>query len=171
MLLACASAPDRLFLLELFFDAALPGTALLAHEFASSSLVVVQPRPRELQVSFLATFYAGIRLDVSRAEPASCACETDQFPIVLFRVVQHRLVEHVSLQHVVASVAAPSFSPPLALDAVFRIRVEVCWDLFNTARGAGVARYTTQCPISGFLAGLTPLAVAKLSRLEALAAY
>ena len=68
MLLALASAPNRLFLLELTFDAALPGTALLAHEFASSSLVFVQFHPRELQVSFLATFYAGIRLDVSRAE-------------------------------------------------------------------------------------------------------
>ena len=67
------------FLLELFFDAALPCTALLAHEFASSSLVVVQPLPRELHVSFLATFYAGIRIDVLRAEATLRARQTDRF--------------------------------------------------------------------------------------------
>ena len=171
MLLACARAPDRLFLIELFFDAALPGTALLAHEFASSSLVVVQPRPRELHVSFLATFYAGIRLDVSRAEATVRARETDRLALVEFGVLQHFVVEHVSLQHVVASVAAPSFSVPLALDAVFRIRLEAFGDLLNTARGAGVARYTTQCPILGFPPRPTPLTVAKLFLLETLAAY
>ena len=171
MLLASASAPDRLFLLELFFDAALPGTALLAHEFASSSLVVVQPRPRELQVSFLATFYAGIRLDVSRAEATLRARQTDRFALVLLGMVQHIHVELVLLQHVVASVAAPSFSPPLALDAVFRIRFEAFGDLLNTARGACVARYTTQCPTPGFLSRMMPLTVAKLFLLETRAAY
>ena len=171
MLLASASAPDRLFLLELFFDEALPGTALLAHEFASSSLVLVQPRPRELQMSFLATFYAGIRLDVSRAEATLRARQTDRFAVVFLGMVQHIHVELVLLQHVVASVAAPSFSVPPALDAVFRIRFEAFGDLLNTARGACVARYTTQCPIPGFLPRMMPLTVAKLLLLETLAAY
>ena len=171
MLLASASAPDRLFLLELFFDAALPGTALLAHEFASSSLVVVQPRPRELQVSFLATFYAGIRLDVSRAEATLRARQTDRFALVLLGIVQHIHVELVLLHLLAAGIAAPRVRLALALDALFRIGFEAFWDLFNTARGAGVARYTTQCPILGFLAGPTPLAVGKLSTFEALAAY
>ena len=171
MLLACASAPDRLFLLELFFDAALPGTALLAHEFASSSLVVVQPRPRELQVSFLATFYAGIRLDVSRAEATLRARQTDRFALVLLGMVQHIHVELVLLHLFSAGIAAPRVGLALALDALFRIGFEAFWDLFNTARGAGVACYTTQCPISGFLSRLTPLTVAKLVLLEALAAY
>ena len=143
MLLASASAPDRLFLLELFFDAALPGTALLAHEFASSSLVLVQPRPRELQVSFLATFYAGIRLDVSRAEATLRARQTDRFALVLLGIVQHIHVELVLLHLLSAGIAAPRVRLALALDALFRIGFEAFWDLFNTARGAGVARYTT----------------------------
>ena len=140
MLLACASAPDRLFLLELFFDAALPGTALLAHEFASSSLVVVQPRPRELQVSFLATFYAGIRLDVSRAEATLRARQTDRFALVLLGIVEHILVEHVSLQHVVAGVAAARVSLPLALDAIFCLAIEASCIFDLLARRAAVAR-------------------------------
>ena len=140
MLLASASAPDKLFLLEPFFDAALPGTALLAHEFASSSLVVVHPRPRELQMSFLATFYAGIRLDVSRAEATLRARQTDRFAVVFLGMVQHIHVELVLLQHVVASVAAPSFSPPLALDAVFCLVVEGSYIFDLAARRAAVAR-------------------------------
>ena len=139
MLLACASAPDRLFLLELFFDAALPGTALLAHEFASSSLVVVQPRPRELQVSFLATFYAGIRLDVSRAEATLRARQTDRFALVLLGMVQHIFVELVLLQLFVAGIAAPRVRLALALDAFFRVGFEAFRDRFNTARGASMA--------------------------------
>ena len=171
MLQACASAPDRLFLLELFFDAALPGTALLAHEFASSSLVFVQPRPRELQVSFLATFYAGIRLDVSRAEATLRARQTDRFALVLLGIVQHIHVELVLLHLLSAGIAAPRVRLALALDALFRIGFEAFWDLFNTARGAGVARYTTQCPILGFPPRMMPLTVAKLFLLETLAAY
>ena len=122
-------------------------------------------------MALFAALCAVVRVDIARAEPASCACETDRFPIVTFRVVQHFLAEHVSLQHVVASVAAPSFSPPLALDAVFRIRFEAFGDLLNTARGACVARYTTQCPILGFPPRMMPLTVAKLFLLETLAAY
>ena len=75
-------------------------------------------------MALFAAFCAVVRVDIARAEPASCARETDRFAIVPFRVVQHDLGEHVSLQHVVASVAAPSFSVPLALDAVFGLLVE-----------------------------------------------
>ena len=94
-------------------------------------------------MALFAALCAVVRVDIARAGPASCARETDRFALVPFRVVQHVLVEHVSLQHVVASVAAPSFSPPLALAAIFRIGFAAFGDLFNTARGAGVARYTT----------------------------
>ena len=68
MLLAFASAPDKPFLFELTFDAALPGNALLAQEIASTTLVFVQLRPWELQVSFLATLHAGVRVDITGTE-------------------------------------------------------------------------------------------------------
>ena len=122
-------------------------------------------------MALFAALCAVVRVDIARAEPASCARETDRFALVFLGIVQHILVELVSLQHVVASVAAPSFSVPPALDAVFRIRFEAFGDLLNTARGACVARYTTQCPILGFVSRTTPLAVAKLFSLEPLAAY
>ena len=122
-------------------------------------------------MALLAALSAVVRVDIARAEPASCARETDRFAIVIFRIVQDDLVEHVSLQHVVASVAAPSFSVPPALDAIFRIPFEAFGDLLNTARGACVARYTTQCPTPGFPSRLTPPTVAKLFLLETLAAY
>ena len=118
MLLAFASAPDRLFLLELTFDAALPGTALLAHEFASSTLVFVQLRPREPQVPFLATFYAGIRLDVSRAETSFRASQAHRVSFVPLGMTQHVLVELVPGQYLLASVAAAGIRLALALDAV-----------------------------------------------------
>ena len=75
-------------------------------------------------MALLAALCAVVRGDIARAEPASCARETDRFAIVPFRFVQHDFGEHVSLQHVVASVAALSFSVPLALDAVFCLVVE-----------------------------------------------
>ena len=101
-------------------------------------------------MALFAALCAVVRVDIARAEPASCACETDRFAIVPFRVVQHFLVEHVSLQHVVASVAAPSFSPPLALDAVFRVRFEAfcvfphrtwcrCGTLYNAMSNSGIS--------------------------------
>ena len=171
MLLAFASAPDIPFLLELTFDAALPGTALLAHEFASSTLVFVQLRPREPQVPFLATFYAGIRLDVSRAEATLRARQTDRFALVVLGIVQHLFVELVLLHRLFAGIAAPRVRLALALDALFRIGFETFWELFNTARGAGMARYTTQCPILGFFSRMMPLTVAKMFLLESFAAY
>ena len=93
-------------------------------------------------MALFAALCAVVRVDIARAEPASCARETDQFAIVPFRVVQRALGEHVSLQHVVASVAAPSFSVPLALNAVFRLLVEVSCIFYLSARRAAVARCT-----------------------------
>ena len=91
-------------------------------------------------MALLAALCAVVRVDIARAEPASCARETHRFAIVPFRVVQHDLGEHVSLQHVVASVAAPSFSVPLALDAVFGLLVEASCIFYLSARRAAVAR-------------------------------
>ena len=122
-------------------------------------------------MAMFAALCAVVRGDIARAEPASCARETDRLAIEAFRVDQNLFVEHVLLLHVVASVAAPSFSPLVAVDAVFRIRFEAVGDFLNTARGACVARYTTQCPIPGFPSRLMPLTVAKLFLLETLAAY
>ena len=173
MLLPPAGAAESLFYLQSGLDLCAPFAAIRAHEMGlrTSPFVIVQALPRELLVSALPAFDARVRLHIARAEPASCACETDRFPIVLFCVVEDVLVEHVSLQHVVASVAAPSFSPPLALDAVFRIRFEAFGDLLNTARGACVARYTTQCPIAQLLSRVMPLTVTKFVLAETLAAY
>ena len=107
-------------------------------------------------MALFAALCAVVGGDIPRAEPSSCACETDRFPIVLFRVVEDVLVEHVSLEHVFASVAPPCCSAPLALDAVFRIRCEASGVFFHTARGAGVARYTTQCAILGLFWDFLP---------------
>ena len=94
-------------------------------------------------MALLAALCAVVRGDIARAEPASCARQTDRLAIVRFRVHQHFLVEHVSLQHVVASVAAPSFSVPLALDAVFCLVVEGSYIFDLAARRATVARCAT----------------------------
>ena len=94
-------------------------------------------------MALLAALSAVVRVDIARAEPASCARETDRFAIVPFRVAQHVLVEHVSLQHVVAGVAAPSFRAALAVDALFGVGLEAFGYLFNTARGAGMACSTS----------------------------
>ena len=94
-------------------------------------------------MALLAALSAVVRVDIARAEPASCARETDRFAAPVSRVVQHILVEHVSLQHVVAGVAAPSFRAALALDAVFAVGLEAFGDLFHTARGAGMAGSTS----------------------------
>ena len=91
-------------------------------------------------MALFAALCAVVGVDIARAEPASCACETDGFAIVPFRVVQHILVEHVSLQHFVASVAAPSFSVALAVDAVFCFLGEGPYIFDLAARRAAVAR-------------------------------
>ena len=91
-------------------------------------------------MALLAALCAVVRVDIARAEPASCARERDRFRIVPFRVAQHALGEHVSLQHVVASVAAPSFSVTLAFDAIFGLLVEVSCIFYLSARRAAVAR-------------------------------
>ena len=119
MLLAFASAPDRLFLLELTFDAALPGNALRAYEIASSTLVFLQLRPWELQVSFLATFHARIRVDISLAETSCRASQAHRVTFVLLSIVQHFLVEAVCGQVFAARVAARGLAFVLALGAKF----------------------------------------------------
>ena len=88
-----------------------------------------------------------------------------------FCIAQHVLVEHVSLQHLGASVAAPSFSPPLAVHADVRLRWEVSRGFLNTALGAGVARHTSHCPILGFVSRLLPLTVAKVFSHQIFVAY
>ena len=91
-------------------------------------------------MALFAALCAVVRVDIARAEPASCARETDRFALVLLGIVQHIHVELVLLQHVVASVTAPSFSPPLALDAVFCLVVEGSYIFDLAARRAAVAR-------------------------------
>ena len=171
MLLAFASALDRLFLLELTFDAALPGTALLAHEFASSTLVFVQLRPREPQVPFLATFYAGIRLDVSRAEATLRARQTDRFALVLLGIVQHIHVELVLLHLLSAGIAAPRVRLALALDALFRVAFKALRELLNVARGAGMATNASDNPISCLTCRFLPLRFRNFLFPEPCAAY
>ena len=94
-------------------------------------------------MALFAALCAVVRVDIARAEPASCARETDRFALVLLGIVQHILLELVLLHLLSAGIAAPRVRLALALDALFRIGFEAFWDLFNTARGAGVARYTT----------------------------
>ena len=139
MMMAFTSASDRSFLFELLFDAALPGTARLAHEAASSTLVLVQLRPLELQMAFVAAFHARVRVDITRAEAARCAGDAHCFTLVPFCIVQHILVELVSLQLSVAGVAAPRFRLVLALDAVFCSAIEGAWNFHFLARRATVA--------------------------------
>ena len=91
-------------------------------------------------MALLAALCAVVRSVIARAEPASCAWQTDRFAAVFLGIAQHIHVELVSLQHVVASVAAPSFSPPLALDAVFCLVVEGSYIFDLAARRAAMAR-------------------------------
>ena len=173
MLLAFARATESLFVFQLLLDGCKFAGALRAHQFCSSTSapVIAQNLCWELLMALFAAFCAVVRGDIVRGEPASCACETHCFVPPFFCIVQHILVEHVSLQHLVASVAAPSFSPPLALHADFRLRREVLRDFLNTALGAGVARYTSHCPILGFVSRLLPLTVAKVFSRQTFVAY
>ena len=91
-------------------------------------------------MALLAALCAVVRGDIARAEPASCARQTDRLAIVLFRVPEHALVEHVPLQHLVASVAVPSFIVSLAVDAVFCFSGEGPNIFHLAARRAAVAR-------------------------------
>ena len=91
-------------------------------------------------MALLAALCAVVRGDIARAEPASCARQTDGLAIVPFRVVQHVLIEHVSLEHLVASVAVQSLSVSLAVNAgiCFPSKGPYIFDL--AARCAAVAR-------------------------------
>ena len=112
-----------------------------------------------------------VRGDIARAEPASCADETDRLALVLLGVVQDILVELVLLHRHFAGIAAPRVRLPLALNTLVGIGWKGCWVFLQTARGAGVARYTTHCPIPAFFSRMVPLTVAKFVLLETLAAY
>ena len=90
-------------------------------------------------MALFAALCAVVRVDIARAEPASCARETDRFALALLGMVQHIHVELVLLHRLFAGIAAPRVRLALALDALFRIGFEAFWDLFNTARGAGMA--------------------------------
>ena len=91
-------------------------------------------------MALLAAFCTVVRGDIARAEPASCARQTDGLAIERFRVVQYLLVEHYSLEHLVASVAVPSFSVSLAVYAVFCFLGEGPYIFDLAARRAAVAR-------------------------------
>ena len=91
-------------------------------------------------MALLTALRAVVRGDIARAEPASCARQTDRLAIVRFRVVQHVLVVHISFEHLVASVAVPSFSVSLAVDAVFCFLGEGPYIFDLAARSAAVAR-------------------------------
>ena len=91
-------------------------------------------------MALLAALRAVVRGDIARAEPASCARQTDHLAIAPSLVVQHVLVEHVSFEHFVASVAVPSFSVSLAVPAVFCFLSEITKFFDFAARRAAVAR-------------------------------
>ena len=91
-------------------------------------------------MALLAALCAVVRGDIARAEPASCARQTDRLAIVPFRVVQHVLVEHVSLEHLVASVAVQSLGVSLAVNAGFCFPSKGPYIFDLAARCAAVAR-------------------------------
>ena len=69
-----------------------------------------------------------------------------------------------------ARVAAPRLRVVLALDALVRVALEALQRFLNAARGASVALYATQGPVSRCPACLFPLTVGKFIPVEALAA-
>ena len=95
---------------------------------------------RELKMALLTALLAVVRCDIARAEPASCARQTDRLAIAPSLVFQHVLAEHVSFEHFVASVAVPSFSVSLAVDAVCCFLGEGPYIFDLAARRAAVAR-------------------------------
>ena len=105
-----------------------------------TSVEVLQMISVKFQMALFPASLAVVAGRVARAEAAVSAQKADRLALVQFGVLQHSVVEHVSQQHVVASVAAPRVGLAVALDALFRICFEAFWDLFNTARGAGMAR-------------------------------
>ena len=91
-------------------------------------------------MALLAALCAVVRGDIARAEPASCARETDRFALVLLGIVQHISVELVLLHRLFADVAAPRVRLPLAVDAVFCLVVEGSYIFDLAARRAAMAR-------------------------------
>ena len=157
MVLASAGASHRFLVLELPFDEFLARYAFRAEEAAASSLVLVQLRAWEHQVSFVAAFPAGIRAHVARREASGRASGADCFAFVLFGVVQHVLVERGFFQYLLASLAAVGSSLPLALDALTCISSEGARMLRELALAAGVASCTSHGPVPRYFLGVLPL--------------
>ena len=65
-----------------------------------------------------------------------------------FSVIHHIGVEDVASVLLLARVAAPGLSFVLALDALFRIALETLRRFLHATRGAGMALYATQGPVS-----------------------
>ena len=128
-----------------FRDGLESGAAICAQEICAltSPLVVGQHLCCELQMALVAALHARIRVDIARAEATLRARETDRFALVLLCMVQHILVELVSLQPSVAGVAAPRFSLPLALEALFCLAIESPCISHFSARGTGMAGSAT----------------------------
>ena len=118
------------------------GATLSAYElYASTSpLVVVQRLSCEAQMPQLATLHAGVRLHIARAEAPGSASQAHCVSFVPLSVSQHVFVELLLGEYLLARVAAPRVRLALALDALFCVAFETFWHLFNTARGAGMAR-------------------------------
>ena len=91
-------------------------------------------------MALLAALSAVVRVDIARAEAPGNASSAYCMSFVPLGMAQHVIVEVLLGEHLVASVAAPRVRLALALDALFRIGFEAFGDLFNTARGAGMAR-------------------------------
>ena len=77
VLLPAACASDRLLVFQLRFDPVMSGATLSAYElYASTSpLVIVQRHSCEAQMAQLATFHAGVRLHIARAEAPGSASQ------------------------------------------------------------------------------------------------
>ena len=135
------------------------------------TLEVLQVISVKFHVAFFPASLAVVAGRVARAETSFRASQAHCVSFVPLGITQDVLVELVPGQYLLASVAAAGIRLALALDALFRVAFEAFWDFLNAARGAGMARYTTQCPILGFLSRMTPLTVAKLFLLESFAAY
>ena len=90
-------------------------------------------------MALLAALCAVVRVDIARAEASGSASQAYCVPFVPLSMSQDVLVEFLLGEYLLARVAAPRVRLALALDAFFRVGFEAFWDLFNTARGAGMA--------------------------------
>ena len=68
--------------------------------------------------------------------------------MVLLGVLEQCVVELVSPQHVLTRITAANIRLALASDALFRFAVEALRRFLHGARGAGMALYAAQGPVS-----------------------